>query len=252
LFIEIVIVIGSSTLGAFSIFLLDRTGILRKGKEKNNSLPIDSVGAELESLQFEKNLISGSITRVHEAKLDGKIDIFECDKLLFKYREELKSCNEKIKQLEEVADLDEILRLRCSIVSILETRIAEIDNKLDTLSSRSLENKPTRSKSPKMQRKTPSIERGDDSDGPRIDNEETLDTAKRRHALGSQELVNAYVDKDLEALNKEIIQALDRLETAGTKSDDRFSESLPISFQESESVKSQKKDALSFLEKQRR
>jgi hypothetical protein len=139
---EIVLIIGSSLAGALSVAVFNRlynnrrirNSHLKKQQQEHFVKPLNTAKQELQSLQFEKNLISEAITRVYEAVQEKKIDVIERDRLLTKYKRQLNSYNERIAELQSIIDLKEISEVRNNLVSLLEERIKGIDQKLDELS----------------------------------------------------------------------------------------------------------------------
>ena len=83
---------------------------------------------------FEKTLAAEAITRVYEAAQDNKIDRLERDRLLIKYKQDLDSLNERIAHLQPVADYADLAEARKSLVSLLETKISNIDSKMAEMS----------------------------------------------------------------------------------------------------------------------
>lgn len=133
--VEIAVIAGSSVAGAVSAALLGR---LSKTKSRSNERPaqksVNAVKTELVSLLFEKTLASEAITRVYEASQQGRIDRLERDRLLLKYKQQLDSMNQKITQLQPAADFAELTELRQDLATILEEKIASLDQKLEQLS----------------------------------------------------------------------------------------------------------------------
>jgi hypothetical protein len=135
---------GSSLAGALSVAVFNRlynnrrirNFHLKKQKQQQGHFvkPFNTAKQELQSLQFEKNLVSEAITRVYEAMQEKKIDVVERDRLLTKYKRQLNSYNERIAELQSTIDLKEIGEVRNNLVSLLEERIKGIDQKLDELS----------------------------------------------------------------------------------------------------------------------
>jgi hypothetical protein len=130
---EITIIAGSSVAGAISAALIGR---LSRPKAANKQ-PRSSIAAkaELLSLLFEKNLASEAITRVFEASQEAKIDRLERDRLLLKYKQQLDSLNKSIEHLQPMADFADITDLRNNLVSLLENKISVLDQKLLNMKS---------------------------------------------------------------------------------------------------------------------
>ena len=124
---EIALIAGSSVAGAISAAFIKR--LSRKGGKKQPRLT-GAARAELLSLLFEKNLSAEAITRVYEASQEGRIDRLERDRLLLKYKQQLDSLNQRIATLQPVADFADMTEMRNSLVSLLENKISALDQKL--------------------------------------------------------------------------------------------------------------------------
>lgn len=134
---EIAVIAGSSVAGVISAVVLGKLFRIRSNNKKHarsSSSSIASIRAELLSLLFEKNLTAEAITRVYEATRDGRIDRFERDKLLLKYKQQLDSLNQKVAYLQPVSDFSDLKELRNNLVYFLEDRISALDKKLLELS----------------------------------------------------------------------------------------------------------------------
>ena len=134
---EIAVIAGSSVAGVISAVVLGKLFRIRSNNKKHarsSSSSIASIRAELLSLLFEKNLTAEAITRVYEATQDGRIDRFERDKLLLKYKQQLDSLNQKVAYLQPVSDFSDLKELRNNLVYFLEDRISALDKKLLELS----------------------------------------------------------------------------------------------------------------------
>ncbi|MDP8888413.1 MAG: hypothetical protein M3M89_02140 [Thermoproteota archaeon] len=193
---EIVLIAGSSIAGVISAVFLDKLFRIRSNNKKHaqslSSSSISSIRAELISLLFEKNLTAEAITRVYEAAQDGRIDKFERDKLLLKYKRQLDSLNQKVAYLQPVADFSDIKELRNNLVSFLEDRISALDKKLLELSK---SNAPSQ----------------DDIDAKA--KKILAETSKMHQSVTpiSQKMFKAD-EQSIEQLHKEIVQALQHLE----------------------------------------
>ena len=130
---DIAVIAGSSVAGAVSAAILERLSRV-KAKAAKQDKPVTAARAELASLLFEKTLAAEAITRVYEAAQDNKIDRLERDRLLIKYKQDLDSLNERIAHLQPVADYADLAEARKSLVSLLETKISNIDSKMAEMS----------------------------------------------------------------------------------------------------------------------
>ena len=192
---EIAVIAGSSFAGVISAVFLGKLFRIRgnnKQHARSSSSSIASIRTELLSLLFEKNLTAEAITRVYEAAQDGKIDRFERDKLLLKYKQQLDSLNQKIAYLQPVADFSNLKELRNNLVYFLEDRISALDKKLLELSK---SNPPSQddidAKSKKILAETSNMQQS---------------------ATPIEQKMFKADEQSIEQLHKEIVQALQHLE----------------------------------------
>jgi hypothetical protein len=139
LFEEILLIAAFILAGAISgVVILNRISRSKTLLKKKGRFikPFSTTKEELQSLQFEKSLISQSITRVYEASYEGKIDLIERDRLLLKYKQQLDSYDKKIGDLQSLVDISELADMRNGLVSLLEGRITAIDHKLAEISNK--------------------------------------------------------------------------------------------------------------------
>jgi hypothetical protein len=208
--------------------------------------------AELESLKFERSLLHGAITRIYEAVQEGRIDAMERDRLLLKYKRQLVIYDEKIDALLPLVDLAELNDMRDDIVNLLENRITAIDQQLAELSKKS-ETSPADSsifKSKDSTHNSSSIFKSDSCQQGQIsdieertgkseaDSEQLVendgylthnDASRREHEFNKRYNIHRTGEntsepisegKNIEKLQNEIMEALSRLERAGTNNDD--------------------------------
>jgi hypothetical protein len=215
--------------------------------------PYELAKSELESLQFEKSLLYEAITRVYEAVQEGRIDTMECDRLLLKYKRQLATYNEKIDALRPLVDFSELSDMRDDVVNLLEKRITAIDQKLAKLSEKtgishidfpSSEPKVTIQQSPPFVEWNSWQQEQEVGEGARRTKEtETRSVAerdcyashiqyasreeqknKKKNILYKGEQTSEYISegKNIEKLQKEIMEALCRLEQTGENDNDNY------------------------------
>lgn len=184
---ELAVIAGSSVAGAISAALIDRATRAKKPKEQQpQSRTASDAKSELASLMFEKTLAAEAITRVYEAAQDGKIDRLERDRLLVKYKHELDALNERIAAAKPVAEYSELADMRNNLASLLENKISALDQKLAEMSKAGA--------APVV------IERVQVMPIP----EKARDDSEKKQFKAEE--------KSIEQLQKEIVQALTRLE----------------------------------------
>ncbi len=246
--LEATFLIAASTLaGAISAAVIltrisrrSKTSSLKK-KHERLIKPFITTKAELQSLLFEKSLLSQSITRVYEASYEGKIDSIERDRLLLKYRQQLDSYDKKIADLQSVVDITELVDMRNGLVSLLEGRITAIDQKLAEISNKyGISTSDIVDSSPKSDRQAivskPEEEKKENSQKLKEndDDRHQLDVANEEAtaavARGDQKDQKKHNDKEkikteektIDELQKEIMHALSRLEQVDPDLDNRY------------------------------
>lgn len=213
--------------------------------------PLSATKSEIEALQFEKSILSYSITNICEALQNGKINAIERDRLLVKYKSQLDDFNKKIGELQLSIDLKELSEMRTQLVCLMEERIANIETRLTEISKKC--QIPIGSLVHARNRKYTVLE----THG-HVDSEmgEKKREVKREAGLVSVE------DKNVQKVQQEIMQALASLEYAGEADDDNvthvpvnqehhdFTENVANSSSEIDGVShlhDKSRDALSFL-----
>jgi hypothetical protein len=247
--LEASFLIAASTLaGAISAAVIltrisrrSKTSSLKK-KHERLIKPFSTTKAELQSLLFEKSLLSQSITRVYEASYEGKIDSIERDRLLLKYKQQLDSYDKKIADLQSVVDITELVDMRNGLVSLLEGRITAIDQKLAEISNKyGISTSDIIDSSPKSDRQAivskPEEEKKEnsqklkenDDDRHQLDvaNEEVMAASVRGGDQKDQKKHNdkekiKTEEKTIDDLQKEIMHALSRLEQVDPDPDNRY------------------------------
>jgi predicted metal-dependent peptidase len=183
-----------------------------------NSLvkPFKTAKSELQSLQFEKNLVGQEIMRVYEAVQEGKIDRNEFDRLLLKYKNQLIFCDEKIDALQPLVDIAEVSEMRDDVLSLFERRVGAMDQKLAELCRKyGMSFTGTFKTIKMMQQQRPSIENENqeskDKEGG-IEFEVGDVLASEKFKTNYEEQEGKSEEKSVEKLQKEIIEALSRLD----------------------------------------
>ncbi len=90
----------------------------------------DEAKRKLNILKFQKEIVSDALLRVYSMQeLDPDIK----NKLIEKYKEELKSVNKEISKISTLIEVKELQLLRDQLLNIINEKIFEIDRRLDEL-----------------------------------------------------------------------------------------------------------------------
>jgi hypothetical protein len=174
----------------------------RKPRATQVLRPLSATKSEIEALQFEKGILSHSITHICEAVQNGKINAIERDRLLSKYKSQLDSFNEKIGELQMSIDVTELSEMRTQLVCLMEERIANIETKLTQISKKC--QIPIGSFVHAKKRKYTTLQTRDE-----------IETGEKKGEVKKESDVVSVEDKNIQKLEQEIIQALASLEHAG-------------------------------------
>jgi hypothetical protein len=207
---EIIMIAGSTVAGAVSAAVIDRMASAKASSknitEEKLALKMRTpalVKAEISSLDFEKSLVSEGITRVYEAFQQGKIDRLERDRLLIKYKQQLDSLNQRIASVKPLSDFSELLSTRNTLATLLEQRISSLDRRLAEIAAKSgIEY------SEELKNQAISNSTGGNGNSAKTD----VETRKEREESKKAAQEPGVEEKKIDQLQKEIMQALVRLE----------------------------------------
>jgi len=85
---------------------------------------------EVKLYQFEKDLVTRAIENILVSSRENNIDHFERDRLLIKYKDQLRSLNENMERMQSEIDITKLINLRNDFMYLLETKIGQIDYKI--------------------------------------------------------------------------------------------------------------------------
>ncbi len=159
-----------------------------------NSSDLKMMKNELDSLEVERSIITSSVRKIHETFREGKLSQLEFDRLMIKYREDLRKCDEEIEQTRSVVDLYDLSSIRNNLVSIIEDKIKVIDSRLSEISDRNFK---TPTKRPKQS--------GHDPNHQNFEN-----TPFRVRNLDNSLRIEA---ENIKKLETEVTQALEKLDS---------------------------------------
>jgi len=185
------------------------------------SSDVEMVKNELDSLEVERSIITSSVRKAHEFFREGKLSQLEFDRLVIKYGEDLRKCEEEIDKTRSIVDLYELSSIKSNLVSIIEDKIKVIDTRLNELSNSNI----------KLPSRQPKQLRPDTTD-------QNLSNAFSAGHLGKSLRIEAEKIQNLES---EISQALEKLDSFESR-ESEINESI------SKKSSSTEKDNDKFLE----
>lgn len=135
---EEIIFIGSAIAGSLLTVAIDRLAkpTFSKSNSKNTQMSYESVKMELDSLEFERNLVAESAIKVDAAYNEKRIDIYERDRLLQRYSRQIEQADEKIDKYQNLLEFEDLLIQRNKLTNIINQRISSIDRRLREIHDR--------------------------------------------------------------------------------------------------------------------
>lgn len=118
---EPLILVAGSAAGVLTALTMNRFS----NKVTGNNVPAHST-------ELRRRIVTEAMNRVYDYEHEGKISEAEREKLLAKYRHELATINSRAAHY----DPREITALRENLIAIMDQRMAQINSKLDDLSSK--------------------------------------------------------------------------------------------------------------------
>jgi len=139
---EEIALIFSSLAGACTAVALDKVPKIKRNKQTPT---INSaVTNQLHSLRMEKEILSKTITRLHQQESDATR--IQKDKLLLRYQHQLGTVLSRIEKLEAVAKYPDFGPVGDSLISLMDNRLSQLDQRLHEISSKITVNTATQPK----------------------------------------------------------------------------------------------------------
>ena len=154
----------------------------------------------LKVLKLEKQILGSAVTTIYESHSKGIISEAERDRMLEKYKVDLKRLEKGIEENQQIVDLYDLEVEREELIKTFQTKLAGIDAKLKAL----------KSGVPAQKANNPTLQ-GRSGDG--------KDQAVQSQEVRSNPEQQAIADseKRIEQIREEILKAMDRLEQIETE-----------------------------------
>ncbi len=160
---------------------------------------------DLKLLSVERDVVSAALTTIYEAEAKGVLTESERNRLLGRYKDDLKRLEEKIAEEQKIIDLYELEKAREDLLKSFSAKMSEIDSKINALrpvlgltSSQAEEKKPEAA--------TPS--EAEAAEAPNAS--EAAATAKEKTQM--KERPKSKAEQRLEEIREEVLRAMERLE----------------------------------------
>jgi len=147
----------------------------------------------MRTIMVERDLLSSAMMKLYEAETEGRITKEEREMISKRYSDQIKDLQSKLKDVELVVEVGELEGLRGELMTLFESKISNIEARLDSAKQRLGPAAPQ----PMKKEVVPKVERGTD-----------LERAVERRA--KPEMTDS--EKRVKEIRDEVMDALTRLE----------------------------------------
>src|SRR5579863_4714402 len=139
---EEIALIFSSVAGACTAVALDKVPKIKRTKQ----IPTinSAITNQLHSLRMEKDILTKTITRLHQQESD--VTRIQKDKLLLRYQHQLGTVIIKIEKLELASKYPDLGPVGDSLISLMDNRLSQLDQRLHEISAKITVNTITQTK----------------------------------------------------------------------------------------------------------
>ena len=202
----------------------DESGQLRKKTVTADEL--EKSKKEMRTLQLERDLLSGALTKVYEAENEGKITREEREMIAKRYSTQIRDMESKLSDKELIVEVGQLEGLRDELLTLFREKIQNIETRLDQAKERlpsmsQQEAKPpeptTSAGAARARASAPSVTAGAaGQSGQGEDLERAVDrkSPKRDDTEG---------ERRVKAIRDEVMEALERLEQIDSRKENESS-----------------------------
>ena len=155
---------------------------------------LDRSRREMRTIMVERDLLSSAMMKLYEAESEGRITREEREMISKRYSDQIKDLQAKMKDVELVVEVGELEGLRNELVTLFESKIQNIEARLDAAKQRL---GPAAPQPVKKEAVAPKVERGTD-----------LERAVERRSKPEM----SESEKRVKEIRDEVMDALTRLE----------------------------------------
>ena len=148
---EEITLIFSSIAGACTAVAMDK--VPKINRKKQTPTINSAITDQLHSLKMEKEILSKTISRLHQQ--DSDVTKIQKDKLLLRYQHQIGIVIAKIEKLEAVSKYPDFGPVGDSLISLMDNRLSQLDQRLHEISSKITVN--TVSQTKQMEKPTEAI-----------------------------------------------------------------------------------------------
>ena len=193
----------------------------KEGKPTIPPTEANKVKEHLQILTLEKEIVAYALTRLFEAEAEGKITKEHRLELLDKYKAEMKQLEQRINRNETILKLHELEDTQTDLVQSFNNRLSQINKEIETLRGILGYNPPVESQQPDPTTSAPpSTEQQQSKSSKEPESSSSKSSSKTRDEkqeintprVSSRRNPKTETEQKLEAIQEEVLKALDRLE----------------------------------------
>jgi uncharacterized surface anchored protein len=171
---------------------------------------VDKAREALKVLRLERQIIGSAVTTIYESQSKGVINEAERDRMLEKYKVDLKRLEKGIEENQHVVDLHDLEAEREEAIKTFNAKLAEIDAKLKKLQSGAPTQKPEKQPSAEGNGKAQT-----QNSSKRSSDDHSSDSRSSDRAPAPSDTSDP--EKRIEQIREDILKAMDRLEQIETE-----------------------------------
>lgn len=198
-----VVGLGLGGVAAYFVFYTrpkqEKVAVVRRAEPGQRSSEVSMTSAELErsrremrTIMVERDLLSSAMMKLYEAENEGRITREEREMISKRYSDQIKELQSKLKDVELVVEVGELEGLRSELVTLFESKIQNIETRLDSAKQML---GPAAPQPAKKEAAAPKVERGTDL-------ERAVERKSKPEMSESEKRVKEIRDEVMDALTK--------------------------------------------------
>jgi hypothetical protein len=175
------------------------------GKRTVAEADLQRARADLKLLSIERDIVSAALTTIYEAEAKGILTENERNQLLGRYKDDLKTLEQKIAGAQKIIDLYELEKARDDLLKNFSAKISEIDSKINALRP-AVGTPPSQAEEQKPEASAPS-----DTEAAGAPDASGAEAAAKEKTQ-QKERPKSKAEQRLEEIREEVLRAMERLE----------------------------------------
>lgn len=181
-------------------------GTFPSGKRTVTEADLQRAREDLKLLSVERDIVSAALTTIYEAEAKGVLTESERNRILVRYKDDLKRLEEKIAEEQKIIDLYELEKAREDLLKNFSAKMSEIDSKINAL-------RPVLGLTPSQaEEKKPETAMPSETEAAEAPNASEAATATAKEKAQTKERPKSKAEQRLEEIREEVLRAMERLE----------------------------------------